>query len=129
MDKKREKEVREVLENFVDTFLSHLDCDGGTRFVSAMMDKMEIEHTICTGAVTGKDGTSFPLHYWIESKNNLIWDFKCEKWVGSKMEDCRYMKLEDLNKNEFMLSHLLDKATLLSALLIGNEGVTVIATK
>lgn len=101
MKKDEEIKIRDILESFVDEFLPYLDCDGCTRFVAFMLENKNIDFMIFTGSIKN-DKHFFPLHYWIETSNGVTFDFKCEKWIGTKSDKTTYNVQEEINKEKFL---------------------------
>lgn len=116
MTKEYEIKLRDLLQNFCDELLPYLDCDGCTRLISVFLDSKKIEHEIYTGAI--RFGyKSFPLHYWIKTKNGTIFDFKSEKWIGVKSDKVEYIGEVQVSKEGFMLP-LKDNKSLIIGILI-----------
>lgn len=120
MNKQKEQELEQTLSKFIDTFLYKLDCDGSTRLVAMLLQNKKIDFKIYTGAIQHKNN-HFPLHYWIETSNGVIFDFKSKKWIGVDSKETTYLNKELVDTQEF-LSVGGNKYTVMGVLLcIGSE--------
>jgi len=111
------KTVRETLDRFITAFLPNLDCDGCTRLVGQLLSKINIDYKIFTGAIRNRvTDDIFPLHYWIEVED-IIFDFKAEKWIGVKGDDVEYLDIEEIDRDEFMMVGQMSRINMFAVLL------------
>lgn len=93
-----------------------LECDGLTRVLHTMMVKEKYAHLVMLGAVS-LGSNSFAPHFWIETINNQIIDYRARMWLGPEVPhgifdrtktqakyEGRIIKLELLD--DFMFSYL-----------------------
>jgi|TARA_R100000049_G_C1956778_1_gene114083 hypothetical protein len=100
------KEIHTTLKNFVDTFAPHWDCDGCTRFVGIMLDSLNVKYKIYAGSIFDIKNTknTFPIHFWIKTKDGTIFDFKAQKWLKIPQEQVRYTYLGIVTKSWLTLN-------------------------
>ena len=86
------------IEKVIEKKLEYTDCDGCSRAVAYLLSIAGIEFSIWLGKVRDKDDPSniIKLHYWIETEDGFIWDFKTYKWLKKESKDCIYMKRKNI---------------------------------
>lgn len=98
-----EKQLRRILEPFVNAFLSNLECDGVTRVISFLLNKLGVSFSVYVGTIKYKDKCFFP-HFWIETEKGTIFDFTAQKWLGVTWRKAEYQKEEEVNVAQFIPS-------------------------
>lgn len=106
MTKAYEEKLRDVLGSFIDLFCQDLDCDGSTRFVAYMLQKLDVDFDIYAGEITKKNDSSniIPIHYWIITKNKVLFDFKTKKWLGVLPDKVKYILKGTPEKDHFLFA-------------------------
>ena len=99
-----QERLRDILENFCDEFLPELDCDGCTRLVGFLLASKNIDFEIYSGKIVSQLNPVkiFPIHYWIKTKDGILFDFKTKKWIGVTSDKTNYQSITKLDKNEFL---------------------------
>jgi len=108
MNAEKQVELRDkVLKPFVDNLLKNLDCDGCTRFIGLILHNKGIEFDIyqCDIREIKDPRNAFPLHYFIKTKENVIFDFKTKKWIGVEFQDTEYCNCVKVNLRDFLFVH------------------------
>lgn len=57
-----------------------LECDGMTKVLSYTLTKLEIDHVVVTGYLSGPNG-GIP-HFWIELEDGSYIDLRARMWQG-----------------------------------------------
>ena len=97
--------LRDTLQKFCDEFLPNLECDGCTRFASFLLIAKNIKFEIYLGEIESQThpNNQFPLHYWIKTKQGILFDFKTKKWIGVESDKTNYQNITKINKKEFLI--------------------------
>ena len=93
----KDMRLYDFISSIVKNHLEYSDCDGCIRVVAYLLKLAGIKFKIWTGIISRKDnGKEFPIHYWVETKDGQIWDFKSYKWLQKESDDCNYKKKQDV---------------------------------
>lgn len=60
----------------------HLECDGMTKVLSAVLVRDGIDHRCMVGSLTVAGVGKIPLHHWIELPDGSVIDLRARMWIG-----------------------------------------------
>ena len=60
-----------------------LECDGLSRSLSMLLQRDDIEHTVCVGELVVDGVGRIALHWWVELPGGVVCDARARMWLGS----------------------------------------------
>ena len=60
-----------------------LECDGLSRSLSMLLQRDDIEHTLCVGELVVDGVGRIALHWWVELPDGVVCDARARMWLGS----------------------------------------------